>query len=203
MVRGQLLCSQFNSIHCINSLNKSAGFALLLKHFQNKLETHRKDNQGHWIISLLKMKSSFLILCNVYGYNNAAQNKGLLSKLTSHLNELAQKYSTNNFILGGDVNMVYNEWLDRSPSKFQSHHINVVLLNFCLDLNLVDPWREANQHGQSFSWHKPDGSAKSGIDFWLISDGLMQSSVNAAISPAPLSDHCLIKLNINSIGKIL
>lgn len=92
--------------------------------------------------------------------------------------------------------MLYNDWLDRSPSKFQGHHINAILHNFFLDLNLTDPWRSANPLTQSFSWFKPDGSAKSRIDFWLISDIIMINNISANISAAPLTDHCLIQLQI-------
>uniref|UniRef100_A0A3B4F0I0 Endonuclease/exonuclease/phosphatase domain-containing protein n=1 Tax=Pundamilia nyererei TaxID=303518 RepID=A0A3B4F0I0_9CICH len=81
----------------------------------------------------------FLILCNAYA---------------NHLKELSHKYSTNNLILGGDFNMVYDKWLDRSHSKFQSHHISSFLHNFCLELSLIDPWRLANPLVQSFSWFK-------------------------------------------------
>lgn len=190
-------CNQWGEkIILCHGTNKSAGVALLFKNSRNKLETHRKDNLGHWLICVLKIDNSFLILCNVYGYNNVVQNKLLLTEITSHLKELSHKYSTNNIIMGGDFNIVYDEWLDRSPSKFQSHHINSFLHNFCLDLKLTDPWRLANPLDQSFSWFKPDGSAKSRIDFWLISDNIMQNSVDASVSAAPLTDHCLIQLNV-------
>lgn len=109
------------------------------------------------------MDNSFLILCNAYGYNNVAQNKLLLTEIANHLKELSHKYSTNNLILGGDFNMVYDKWLDRSHSKFQSHHISSFLHNFCLELSLIDPWRLANPLVQSFSWFKPNDSAKSRI----------------------------------------
>uniref|UniRef100_A0A3B5LRA8 Uncharacterized protein n=1 Tax=Xiphophorus couchianus TaxID=32473 RepID=A0A3B5LRA8_9TELE len=73
--------------------------------------------------------------------------------------------------------MVYNEWLDRSPCKLQPHHINVVLENFCLDLNLVDPWREAGQRSEVSLSPGLNLMAQLSIDFWLISDGLMQNNV--------------------------
>uniref|UniRef100_A0A3B4G6U7 Endonuclease/exonuclease/phosphatase domain-containing protein n=1 Tax=Pundamilia nyererei TaxID=303518 RepID=A0A3B4G6U7_9CICH len=104
-------------------------------------ETHRKDNLGHWLICVLKVENTFLFLCNVYGYN-----------------KLSHKYSTNNFIVGGDFNIVCDEWLDRSLSKIQSHHINSFLHIFCLEFNLIDPWRLANQLHQPFSWFKLDRS---------------------------------------------
>uniref|UniRef100_A0AAX7TET7 Endonuclease/exonuclease/phosphatase domain-containing protein n=1 Tax=Astatotilapia calliptera TaxID=8154 RepID=A0AAX7TET7_ASTCA len=113
----------------------------IFKNVRNNIETHRKDNLGHWLICVLKVENTFLFLCNVYGYN-----------------KLSHKYSTNNFIVGGDFNIVCDEWLDRSLSKIQSHHINSFLHIFCLDFNLIDPWRLVNQLHQPFLWFKLDRS---------------------------------------------
>lgn len=32
------------------------------------------------------------------------------------------KYATDFIVLGGDFNMVYDEWLDRSPTKYNVNH---------------------------------------------------------------------------------
>lgn len=124
------------------------------------------------------------------------QNKIMLEEISDHIKKMCHKYSTKNLILGGDFNMVLDEWLDRSPSKFHSHRINPVLEQFCLNLNVTDPWRAANPLKQYFSWFKPDGSSKSRIDFWLVSDNFVQNNVAVNVSAAPLTDHSVIQLEI-------
>lgn len=42
--------------------------------------------------------------------------------MTIAAKDLGQRYQTENFIFGGDFNMVMDEWLDRNPSRYQGHH---------------------------------------------------------------------------------
>uniref|UniRef100_A0A3B3IJR3 Reverse transcriptase domain-containing protein n=1 Tax=Oryzias latipes TaxID=8090 RepID=A0A3B3IJR3_ORYLA len=178
--------------------NKSSGVALLFKNCSFKVITHISDDDGHWLICVLKTDDGFLILCNVYGYNIPSHNKLLLTEIAKHVKLLNHKYCTNTVVIGGDYNMVLDEWLDRVPSKFNTHHINPTLRDFCLDVNVSDPWRIKNPLRQTFSWFKPNGSSKSRIDFWLVSNNLLQNKIDVNISAAPLTDHCLIELNVSS-----
>jgi len=53
-----------------------------------------------------------------------------------------------------------------------------------------------------FSWVKPNGSSKSRIDFWLITETHSEFASNVAISAAPLTDHhCLISLILTPTTK--
>lgn len=97
-------------------------------------------------------------------------------------------------MLGGDFNMVRNKWLDCSPTKFDDHHYNLHLINFSNSLNLIDPWRTRHPDLKQFSWIKPDGSSKSRIDVWLISDCSLEQVADCFISAGPLTDHCIISL---------
>lgn len=108
--------------------------------------------------------------------------------------DLGKRYPTDNFIFGGDFNMVIDDWLDRSPSKYTRHHYNPVLLNFCSVFNLIDVWRTKNPCIQVFTWFKPDGSVKSRLDFWLVSDFGSGLESISTVSAAPLTDHCMVKL---------
>lgn len=95
--------------------------------------------------------------------------------------------------------MVSDEWLDRYPSKFNTHSLNPILRNFCQELNIFDRWRQANPNKQLFSWYKPVGSIKSHLDFWLTSDTFLRFNIDidTSISAAPLTDHCLILLSFS------
>lgn len=182
--------------------NRSAGTAILLNNFPGKVVTSKKDINGHWILCVMSLEHSFLILGNIYGYNNINQNKKLLSEIDNIIKEFKIRYPTSNVILGGDFNMVYNEWLDRSPTKFYNHQYNAHLSNFCNSLNLIDPWRTIHPDLKQFSWLKPDGSSRSRIDFWLISDWSLEQTADCLISAAPLSDHCFISLTLKPINAV-
>lgn len=106
-----------------HSTNCSAGTAVLLNNLTAKVLTVRKGADGHWLVCVLYSEST-LILANIYGYNNQNQNKKLLSEITQGLKELHVTYPTSSIFMGGDFNMVFNEWLDRSPTKAQTHCFN-------------------------------------------------------------------------------
>jgi len=67
------------------------------------------DSYGHWIICVFEVDNHFLILGNIYGYNNNNQNKNAFSEITAAVKELSQRYQTENVMFGGDFNMVIDE----------------------------------------------------------------------------------------------
>jgi len=107
-----------------------AGVAILLNNFPGKILASVRDSCGRWIICVFGMEDSFVILGNIYGFNNQNQNKTLFDEVIKVVKDLGQRYPTENFIFGGDFNMVIDDWLDRSPSKYTRHHYNPILLNF-------------------------------------------------------------------------
>jgi len=180
---------------------RSGGVAFLFNNFPGKLVESRSSLDGHWLFCVQKIENCYIVLGNVYGYNNLSQNKSLISEMSLILEELKTKYATDLIILGGDFNMVYDEWLDRSPTKYNANHYNSLLSNFCNNQGLIDPWRESNPSLRQFTWFKPDASCKSRIDFWLISHSFLPYQTISSISAAPLTDHCSIELMIYHTNK--
>ncbi len=140
------------------------------------------------------------ILVNIYGFNNPAQNKLLLTELSDNTENLKLTYPHAKVIVGGDYNMVYDEDLDRCPSK--SHHSshNPVLTHFCGNHNSVDPRCLKYPDTKQYSWFKPNNASKSRIDFWLISASIIHSVSDGCMSAAPLTDHSVIKLSFKPPG---
>lgn len=169
--------------------NRSAGVAICFHRFPGDVITHRTDREGHWLIAVLKIESHFLILINLYGHKSVAQNRQMLEDITSEINELKALHPTDVILIGGDWNMVPDEWEDRWPSKFNNHHFNPLIENFIRDNSLVDIWRTQNPRKKQYSWYKPNGTAKSRIEYWLATDMLEESISEALISKAPLTDH--------------
>lgn len=176
--------------------NRSAGVAILLNNFPGKVTATKKDPLGHWIICVFETGDRILILGNIYGYNNHNQNKNLLIDLTNTVKDLSKDYVDYDIFMGGDFNVVMDEWLDRYPTRFQNYHYNTALLELCNSLKLIDIWRYLNPDTQIFTWFKPDGTIKSRLDYWLVSDISPDSEINCTISAAPLTDHCLVKINV-------
>lgn len=95
---------------------KSAELAILFCNSPGKLVTSKSSNNGHWLICVLNSDDQCSILVNVYGFNNSAQNKPLITEF-SNIENLKLTYPLANVIVGGDYNMVYDEYLDRPFQK--------------------------------------------------------------------------------------
>lgn len=176
--------------------NHSGGVAICLQKCPGKIIFHKADDDGHWLVIVLNLDKHFLILINVYGYNNRSQNNDLLCLITDIISELKITYPTEFILIGGDFNLTPDEWLDREPSKHKLAHVNNIINNFCVQNNLIDIWRKRNPGIRQFTWVKPNAEARSRIDYWLGTDTVFKYVYNCSISSAPLTDHCVIELNL-------
>lgn len=181
--------------------SKSAGVAILLQKFSGQILHNIADEHGHWLILIVTIDHIKIILVNVYGFNNISENKRLLHELTLHIEDLKVSQSTDNIIIGGDLNLVNDDFLDRFPSRYMSSHPNIIFNSFCWGLSLTDAWRYHNPTATQFSWFSSNYNSKSRIDNWLISNNLLCYDIDSNISAAPLTDHSVIFLRIKSRHK--
>lgn len=104
------------------------------------------------------------------------------------------------FIVGGDFNEAPDLHLDRFPPILHVNSLHLVINDFCSRLSLLDAYRHVHGNSiSSFTWFKADMSQKSRIDLWLISDCLVSFNSSWTISPAPLTDHACIHLEISEV----
>lgn len=178
--------------------NRSAGVAICFNRCPGKVLYNMADNDGHWVACVLDTENTLIILMNVYGYNNDQKNRKLLHQISTVIKELNFKFPTDHIVVGGDFNVTPDEWMDRWPSKFSREHKNPIFENFANDTKLIDIWRLLNKDVKQFTWHKPKGQSRSRIDFWLISNSILQYVKVTIISNGPLSDHCSIILRLQS-----
>lgn len=90
------------------------------------------------------------------------------------------------------------EWEDRWPSKLDNYHYNQTIAECINGNNLLDKWRNLNPWKKQYSWYKPNGTCKSRIDYWFAANSIVDLISDASISKAPLTDHCIIEINLNS-----
>ncbi len=68
-----------NAVFYSDGSNHSAGVAILIHKFKGDILKVVGSDDGRWILTLIKLDNSFLILCNIYGYNSHPSNKQLFS----------------------------------------------------------------------------------------------------------------------------
>ena len=108
-------------------------------------------------------------------------------------------FTNENFILGGDLNLYLNHRLDRledSIDRNDNHNFRTDVLSFMDTNDIVDVWRVINPDRRAYTWHK--GNKRSRLDYFLISEHLLNSLQKTEILPGIHSDHSLIHLSTNS-----
>ena len=105
-------------------------------------------------------------------------------------------YSTDRIIKGGDFNLVPDIRLDRLPSTRQCHAFDETMLELMTKANLVDYWRMKNPTRKQFTWFNASNNGQcSRLDYWLISNNLINDVSKCEILASPLIDHCAITLS--------
>ena len=179
---------------CRMEIKRSAG-TLTLKHkFSGKIILTQADLYGHYSLMIISCNNQLLLIGNVYGYNNAKENKELFENLNTDIDALLERFSDLKIILGGDFNITVNDEVDRWPSR---HKENSFIIDFMNERGLIDIWRVCNPNIKEFTWGNKTGSLQSRIDFWLISESLTYSHCKVEIMPTPLTDHKAIFLTLN------
>lgn len=177
----------------------SGGVMILFKnHFNGKILESHFSREGRWIIAIVQSGEAVFIFCNVYGFNNSNLNQILFQTLSNKLVTLKLKFPSAAVIVGGDFNEAPDLHLDRFPPRLNVNNLNLVISDLCSSLDLLDVYRHVHGNNvSSFTWFKADMSQKSRIDLWLISDWLIPFISSCTISPAPLTDHACIDLEIS------
>ena len=140
-----------------------------------------------------------IILINIYEYNNDQKHKNLLHQISTVIRELNPKFHTDHLIVGGDLNVTPDEWMDGWPSKLSWEYRNPIMEDFTNNNKLIDIWRTLNKDVKQFT----DGPIRSRIDYWLVSDSISQHVTETTISNCYLSDHCTINLRLKTEIKII
>ena len=129
-------------------------------------------------------------ILNIYGPNE--DNIFLFDKLSHFLSINDDK----SFIIGGDFNTVLNYKVDKKNGRDNTHPKCNNKLSSILDMhNLIDVWRVLNPNKLQYTWHsntKPPIFCR--LDYFLISDDLLNSCIKSNIKHGYRSDHSIVNV---------
>jgi exonuclease III len=179
---------------CIFSSYKSnsRGVAILFNNnFEYKLHNVKTDALGNYLLLDLTIEGERITLVNIYGPNNDNPNfyENILEKIEEFENE--------KYILCGDFNLALNQSLDTNNYM----HINnpkardKILENF-EKYSFRDPFRELHPQLKKYTWVKKNPFKQARLDFYLLSDNLMQFVDTVKIDSSYRSDHSGVVLNL-------
>jgi exonuclease III len=178
-----------------NSTN-SKGVAILLKQELNATVIKHTDISTGCLQALeLEINEKNIIVINIYGPND--DDATIFNKLDNFIAQNLDK----TFVIGGDFNTVLNSTIDKKNGLKNTHpHIRRKLSSIMQTYSLVDIWRTLHPDKHQFTWHsnsKP--TIFSRLDYFLISDNLVNFTNTSSIKPGFNTDHSLVKINLDFI----
>lgn len=170
----------------------SRGVAILFNNtFEFKIKKVIRDIYGNYIFITVEMKGEDYLIANIYGPNRDNP------EFYERLNTIIKNFSCANIILTGDWNLVLD------PSKDYENYKTVnnlkaqeKLLQIINDLNLCDIWREMNPECRRFTWRRARPQQQSRLDYFIISDNIIEKVNEADIVYGYRTDHSGITLKL-------
>ena len=109
------------------------------------------------------------------------------------------KYADENIIIGGDFNcsLAHLDKVGEKPVENKKCVIDKIsnLINL---YSMHDVWREKNPSEKQFTWRDKAFKVQCRLDYVLVSQNLVNLAKDCHIIHAPVSDHCAVKLFIQS-----
>ena len=180
-----------------NFEHNARGTAILFSTtFDFRICDHTSDSQGRSIRTLIEHADRKFNLVNIYAPRTDTERRIYFHHLSAFLS------STDENILGGDFNCIFDEKLDKSGGNSSTRQTATkILLTITQHHNLTDIWRDRNRDIRKFTWsgkHPHNNTfIHTRIDKFYVSSRLSPLIINTDIIPFPFSDHDLIILDID------
>ena len=184
--------------NCILSNFKSnaRGVAILIgKNVEYTIHKQTIDIGGNYIVLDITVCNQRLTLINIYGPNN---DDPVFFQPIANLIDI-----TNNdkYILCGDYNCILDPILDSynykhvNNPKARDKVIEMININ-----NMIDPFRENFPKLKRYTWRKKNPLKQARLDYFLISENIMQYVKSSKIEMGYRSDHSIVTLMLTFGG---
>ena len=162
--------------------------------FHYKIHRINRDLEGRYILLDIEMNNHRHTLVNIYGpsdRDNPDFFDDVLEKIEYMNNE--------SIIIGGDWNVILDMNLDsfryRGRNRPRAREKIFELMEVS---KLKDVWRELNPNDRKFTWRRFNSIQQGRLDYFLISENVLQNTESALIEPGYRSDHSIITIIINT-----
>jgi len=172
---------------------RSRGVAILInKRLNFTVSDVSADTQGRYLVVTGTLRQTPVVLVNIYAPN--WDNPNFANNLLSSLPCL----NTHRLILGGDLNCVMDPLLDRSSPRTQQQSAMAKAFSVFMQANgCVDPWRDQNPHGKTFSFYSNPHNTFSRIDYFFIDRSFLSAVESCEYTTIVISDHAALFVDIN------
>ena len=189
--------SEWGGKYVINSGNSSSkGVGIFFNSRATvKIKDQWMDKEGRVIVIKVDIDDREYVLANLYAPNQ--DNPDFFNRVFEQIDNMC----VDNIIIGGDWNLVLDMIKD-SEFRGNNNYRSVRIIEQRLEeMKLSDIWRIKNLEKKQYTWFRRKQLCKSRLDFFLISDNLIQFTEHTSINADTVSDHARIDVRI-SIEKV-
>ena len=186
------------NIEFCHGTSSSCGVAILMP---SGSDTHIKkidnDGNGRILIVQIMSNSTEYIIVNIYAPVRTQEKQQIL--FIHEVKEKIAPYQDKTLLMGGDYNLYLSQELDKLDSMSNTHdneNYRQELLQLLEIHNMADVFRVLNPHARRYTWHSRGLASR--LDYWFISEELLNVIQNVDIKPGIFSDHSMILLDIGS-----
>ena len=123
-------------------------------------------------------------------------------KFLEDLETICNEFENAQFILGGDFNIIQNPKLDKYKPKIEEpSKVAKILENLKYRLNFSDIWRFQNPTLRRYTWRRHNPLQQSRLDYWLVTNTLINKTVTCNIGISFLSDNYLFDIVVSVAKK--
>ena len=149
------------------------------------------DSKGHILILNVTIDAKNFVLINLYNPNTGNEPVEVLNTLLTLMKTIDINKNTN-LLLARDFNVFFNTNLECCGGNLSFKQKSVAkLMEIIETFNLCDIWRIRNPKTKRFTFRQQPclGFIQRCLDYIFISKALQESTLNAEMLPAFLSDH--------------
>lgn len=177
--------------------NSSEGTGILINsNFNCTIQNYNEIIKGRIQALELIIEGKEITILNIYGPNT--DDVAFFETLDNYLSENEEK----SFIVGGDFNTVLDIHLDKKNGKLDTHKACRSKINGLMEkLALVDIWRHKHPDLKQYTWHssqKPPIFCR--LDYFLLSDNLLNITVRSEHISSYKSDHSIVSLELDFVN---
>ena len=180
-----------------NSKNSGGTAILFNNNFQHKVVKTLKDVNGQYIICSIEFNNKRYTLINLYGPSNGDHEDFFDIVVNNVDNE-----DTENLLIGGDFNCVLDPILDRKncTGPDTRPRSRAKIKDIMVRLNLKEVFREFHPDRLAYSWRRFQTNKQCRLDYFLISEELLNDTKSIDIGTSYRSDHSpvILKLKKNA-----
>ena len=176
-----------------NGVSNSRGVAILFSRgLDYKCVKKLIDVHGRYIVVHIIMEGIDYLLCNIYAPTQCHEIDQLST--LNQIIETFQEFETENYLVGGDFNEILDPKIDRKNSgaiQSKMGRNRTQILDFMEQCKITNVWRLSHPKTRRYSFHRA-----SRIDYWLISEHLLNFVTDTNINVWTLSDHSRVTLDM-------